>query len=62
MNTYITLSVLLLRKHSGLFSIKNGTPEQKYLANMLYQSSRRPLTEKEAEKAIAGIKELRSKQ
>ena len=62
MNDRITLSVIMLRKHSELFSVQGGTPAQKFLANMLYQSSRRTLTAKEAEKAIAGIKELRSRQ
>lgn len=62
MNDRITLSVLMLRKHSDLFKDTGGTPAQKFLGNMLYQSSRRPLTAKEAEKVIAGIKELRSRQ
>lgn len=58
----ITLSVLMLRKHSDLFAQHGKDPLKLYLNRMLFNSSRRTLTEKEAAKTIAGIKELRAKQ
>lgn len=55
----ITLSVLLLRKHSELFKDHENNPAKRFLGNMLYQSTRRTLTANEAERAIEGINKLR---
>lgn len=60
MNERITLSVIMLRKHNGLYKVHGNHPVKRFLGNMLYQSAKRPLTEKEAERAIAEIKKLRS--
>jgi hypothetical protein len=59
MDTRITLSVLMLRKYSDLFSTHKNDPAKRALGKLLYDSSKRPLTAKEAERAIEGIKALR---
>lgn len=58
-DTRITLSVLMLRKNHAVFKDHGGDKDKRFLGNMLYQSTRRSLTMKEADKVIETLKKVR---